>query len=420
MKTKFIYQLFLILFPVLSFAQDITGVWKGEFYVDSTKKYYPFELTVSEYKGKYTGYSRISFEENGIKQVVFRDHTIKIKANDIVIEDDNQLAKASSVSTPKEVKKIMIVTLSKQDSSLLINGTWSTNKTKHYLAATGSVKMEKKIDYRSTEIFKKLNELALTDKLSFNKPVPEPPKEEPELKLDKVMLGDIAKRELPRKIITPSLKISKPNPAIKPREFPIAIIKKETAPPEIKPVVAVAAVPKKPAPPVAKSAPVVVSKQPPPVAKLAPPVAVVAPPVQAQAKPVEKKTTILPDQKNAALDVANRSNNSMQSLYFKSDSLQLTLYDNGEIDGDTVSVLLNGKIIIAKQGLTTKPNIHTIYFDKNSPDSQMLVMYAENLGSIPPNTGLLVVREGAAVYEVRFSADLKTNAAIILRRKKEE
>jgi hypothetical protein len=45
-------------------------------------------------------------------------------------------------------------------------------------------------------------------------------------------------------------------------------------------------------------------------------------------------------------------------------------------------------------------------------------MYAENLGSIPPNTGLLVVRDGEAVYDVRFRADLQSNAAIILRRKR--
>jgi hypothetical protein len=47
-------------------------------------------------------------------------------------------------------------------------------------------------------------------------------------------------------------------------------------------------------------------------------------------------------------------------------------------------------------------------------------MYAENLGEIPPNTGLLVVRDGEKVYDVRFTADLKSNAAIILRRKRKE
>jgi hypothetical protein len=51
-------------------------------------------------------------------------------------------------------------------------------------------------------------------------------------------------------------------------------------------------------------------------------------------------------------------------------------------------------------------------------DSIILVLYAENLGKYPPNTGLLVIHDGDDVYQVRFSADLQTNAAVILRRKK--
>ena len=50
-------------------------------------------------------------------------------------------------------------------------------------------------------------------------------------------------------------------------------------------------------------------------------------------------------------------------------------------------------------------------------DSISVVMYAENLGSIPPNTGLLVIREGTKIYEIRFSGDLDKNSKIILVRK---
>lgn len=392
-------------------GKDITGVWKGEFYVDSTKKTYPFQLTISENKGKLTGYSRIAFEEKGIMQVVFRDHKITVTDTAIIIEDDNQIAKASSISQSKELKKTMVLTLTVIDSSMQLSGTWSTNKPKRYLTATGSVQMQHKSDFRSTEIFKKLEELHLADKLSFTQPPKE--KEEVALKLDKVILYGIAKIEMPKKTIRPLVAVAKPNPLIRPKEIPIAKIEKEPAP---------VAVIKKPVPIVVKSTPVTKPKEtvvakvdkPAPkqtVAKETKPVLVAAPPV--------KQNVPLPVQNNAAVDVAKRSINSEQSLFYKSDSLQITLYDNGEIDGDTVSVLLNGKVIIAKKGLDTKPNSYTIYFDRSTPDSQMLVMYAENLGSIPPNTGLLVVREGPSVYELRFSADLKTNAAIILRRKKE-
>ena len=50
-----------------------------------------------------------------------------------------------------------------------------------------------------------------------------------------------------------------------------------------------------------------------------------------------------------------------QVVIFKSDSLELALYDNGEVDGDTVSVLLNGEIILAKQGLKASAIKKTIY-----------------------------------------------------------
>jgi len=46
-------------------------------------------------------------------------------------------------------------------------------------------------------------------------------------------------------------------------------------------------------------------------------------------------------------------------------------------------------------------------------------MYAESLGSIPPNTGLLVVKDGTQLYELRFSGDYQKNASIIFTRKKE-
>lgn len=413
MNKKILYHLLLLLLPVISFAQDITGVWKGELYVDSTKKSYPFELTISEFKGKFTGYSRISFEEEGVRQIVFRDHTITVKDNSIIVEDDNQLAKASSISQPREVKKTMTLTVSSVDNNKQLTGNWSTNKTKKFLVATGSVKMQQKKEFRSTEIYKKLDSLALTEKLSFNKIKDTAPAEEtPQIRERRIFSG-LVSVAIPKKAITAPSKVAKPNSLIRPKEIPFAKLNKEPATPT---VTAVAApVVKKPEPVIVKSTLPVKPKEVVPT-KVNLPVVAQAPPVEI--KPVEKRNVVLTDQKNAAIDVAKRTNSSIQSLYFKSDSLQITLYDNGEIDGDTVSVLLNGKVIIAKQGLDIKPNIHTLYFDKDSPDSMMLVMYAENLGSIPPNTGLLVVREGASVYEVRFSADLKSNAAIILRRKK--
>ncbi|MGZ8544421.1 MAG: hypothetical protein ACXWV0_03950, partial [Flavisolibacter sp.] len=49
-----------------------------------------------------------------------------------------------------------------------------------------------------------------------------------------------------------------------------------------------------------------------------------------------------------------------------------------------------------------------------------ILLVAENLGSIPPNTGLMTITDGDKIYQVNFSADMKTNASIIIRRKREQ
>ncbi|MEI9909505.1 MAG: hypothetical protein WDO71_07445 [Bacteroidota bacterium] len=131
-------------------------------------------------------------------------------------------------------------------------------------------------------------------------------------------------------------------------------------------------------------------------------------------KPLEAKPFVA----GAAALVAERSIAAPQIVFFRSDSLELSLYDNGEVDGDTVSVLLNGELILAKQGLKATAIKKTIYVPAGKTDSLTLVLYAENLGKYPPNTGLLVIHDGDDVYQVRFSADLLQNAAVIFQRKR--
>lgn len=116
-------------------------------------------------------------------------------------------------------------------------------------------------------------------------------------------------------------------------------------------------------------------------------------------------------------ELAKRKIETIKTVDFKSDSLVLTLYDNGVIDGDTVSVILNGKTIISKQMLTAKALTKTIYITPELGDSLQLIMYAENLGSIAPNTGLLIIQDGEDRYQIRFAGDLQKNSAITLRRK---
>ena len=116
--------------------------------------------------------------------------------------------------------------------------------------------------------------------------------------------------------------------------------------------------------------------------------------------------------------IDGRKSDFSQIVNFKSDSLQISLYDNGEIDGDTVSVFMNGEVLLSKQGLKASAIKKTLYLVPGQDDEFTLVMFAESLGKYPPNTGLLVIRDGDDVYNLRFSSDFQKNAGIVFRRKK--
>jgi hypothetical protein len=135
------------------------------------------------------------------------------------------------------------------------------------------------------------------------------------------------------------------------------------------------------------------------------------------ARPEEKKS--LPTNPVASNEpaVAPRKTDVIRRISFGADSIVISLYDNGEVDGDTVSILLNGKVILSRQGLTEKAITKTIYAS-DIGDSSELVMFAENLGRIPPNSGLLVIQSGYERYHVQFSGDLQHSSGVILRRRR--
>jgi hypothetical protein len=92
-----------------------------------------------------------------------------------------------------------------------------------------------------------------------------------------------------------------------------------------------------------------------------------------------------------------------QVIPIKGDSIELRFYDNAEIDGDSIAVFLNGRllkehILLAEQAYIMKIAVTDLQSDNE------LVMVAENLGTIPPNTSLMV----AVVDDKRYEAHLQS------------
>jgi len=96
----------------------------------------------------------------------------------------------------------------------------------------------------------------------------------------------------------------------------------------------------------------------------------------------------------------------------ETDSIAIELYDNGEIDGDSVTVYLNDSLCIARLRLSDVPR--RFYISLNADvHIQKLTLAAENLGSIPPNTALMIVTTRKKKrYEIYLSSSLDKNAVV--------
>jgi hypothetical protein len=118
------------------------------------------------------------------------------------------------------------------------------------------------------------------------------------------------------------------------------------------------------------------------------------------------KTTV---EKTLPIGFEKRNSAVIRKVSVENKTIRIELYDNGDIDGDSVSLFFNGKVLLAHYRLTSKPIIMEV---EATEDVNELVMYADNLGIIPPNTALMIVMDGNKRHEVRVTSDLKQSGTI--------
>ena len=119
------------------------------------------------------------------------------------------------------------------------------------------------------------------------------------------------------------------------------------------------------------------------------------------------KTNTLPATTNGRID------KELRRIVVHDKKIKLNIYDNGTIDGDTISIYYNGRAILKNKGLTATPLIVEVELDENIA-MHSIVLFAENLGSIAPNTALVIfTTSDGKRYELYSSATLQQNAAIV-------
>ena len=183
------------------------------------------------------------------------------------------------------------------------------------------------------------------------------------------------------------------------------------------------------------SPPPAATKQKPPVTKrvvAAKPVTKkVAPPAK---KKVQTSPLIKPEQDKATTTTAainqprkiilpapmilkNRENPLVRKFATEAGEIKINVYDNGEIDGDTVSIYHNNELIRSHAGLSQKPISITINVNAAEPYHEV-IMVADNLGSIPPNTSVMIISTPTTRYQVFISSNEQKNAKVVFELKK--
>jgi hypothetical protein len=123
---------------------------------------------------------------------------------------------------------------------------------------------------------------------------------------------------------------------------------------------------------------------------------------------IEQSDTLATLQQTLHLQPREKTLTKIVTLH--SPDVKIDLYDDGVIDGDSVTVFINNKLLLYHRMLTDRPL--TIHFNAFPNTEYELVMYADNLGTIPPNTALLMVTSGSEKYEAFLSSSEQQSATI--------
>lgn len=106
-----------------------------------------------------------------------------------------------------------------------------------------------------------------------------------------------------------------------------------------------------------------------------------------------------------------RKNELFKTITTDERFVEISFYDNGEIDGDIISIYNNNRLVASSKALSAKPV--TIKIELSDDDDQQdIVMVAENMGAIPPNTALMIVQAGKQRYTLNLSSTEQKNAMV--------
>lgn len=109
------------------------------------------------------------------------------------------------------------------------------------------------------------------------------------------------------------------------------------------------------------------------------------------------------------------ADNNIKYLSITGNNIKFTIWDNGQVDGDRISIQLNGKYILENYTLDTKVKEIEEILSGNAVDTIRII--ALNEGTLPPNTATIRIESKYEKYPIEIQASLNEVRTIVLRKK---
>lgn len=367
MKKSLPLFILLILSLQLS-AQNFTGQWKGQFTDKSTSFVgwggdrcdYVLEI---ECKGKnVTGYSYTYFSDGGKRYyTICKLKGTLDKASKYIEIIEIERTKTNVPVNIRNCFQIHKLTYFKQGDEQTLEGSWVPAPDQQGDCGFGTTVLSRRVLQKNPSYY-------TSPTTKDNKPKTAVP-----------ITKDKPKQATPPPVVKTNPKPTKPAVTAKPKQQAPPVVKKEpgnnSAPPSKSTEIAKKDIPD---------------------------------------KDMSHSQTVKPeaaDRKIQDTKFEKRNSDLIKTIEIENETFTVDLYDNGEIDGDSISLFFNGKLVLSNKRLGDKAISLKLNVDETR-DINELIMYAENLGSIPPNTALMVVNDGNKRYETRIASDLQKSGVI--------
>jgi hypothetical protein len=131
-------------------------------------------------------------------------------------------------------------------------------------------------------------------------------------------------------------------------------------------------------------------------------------PVRKDLPPVTSKDKM--KQEAALQQMISRTKSQIQEISLQTPDIKVEIWDNNMIDGDNISLYFNKELIVNRKRLTADPI--TVHIKAIPGKDNELIMYANNLGEIPPNTAMMRIYANGKQYDVFMSSDEHTNGMV--------